>query len=349
MADTSASRPPQRVEYIDVARGLFVTWMLTAHALTLAHIPADHWMNHLRPAGWASVCFVMLTGFSLAVVHLGRPTFSEAFAKRLYQRSLWLIVIAYLSNLASEFITGAVKGTLTVAYLLDVARFRVPWTISGSLIPIAIVVALAPILLRAARRVHPVVLLLGVSIAGFLIDSNVAVPTPFDHNIQLSALAKATGPFNSSAFQLVLLSLWTFSVGSLTTRLRPSFRPWLLPAAAASTMFSLGLSAGDSRSTALFYDAGIFIVSMGIAGVLSSVPALGFAKRTLTLLGRAALFVFLFHRVLLQAAAAVLRLTLEQEALAFVLIVVGLTGCGSVALAKSRSERFRYVLARVGM
>jgi len=148
--------------------------------------------------------------------------------------------------------------------------------------------------------------------------------------------------------QMVLVSFWTFSLGNLSTCLRSHFRQWLLPAA-ASGLLSLGLAAGADNSPVLFRNASIFIVSMGVAGLLSGVPALGFLRRPLVLLGRAAFFVFLFHRALLQAGAAVLRPYLEREAFTFGLIALGLSGCVAVALAKSRSEKFRHVLAFVWM
>jgi hypothetical protein len=346
---SSPGQASTRIDYIDVARGLFVTWMLIAHSLALARIPPDHWMQGLRPAGWATVCFVMLTGFGLAVVNLSRPSLPEGLGRRLYRRALQLVVIAYVSNLASEAITSAINGTLSLAYLRDVACFNVSWTISGSLIPIAITVALAPSLIYVARRIHPAYLFLSVTVLGAVASSQSTIPGPFGGGVSMATLTNASGPFGVHSGHLVLLSVCTFTLGGLTATVRASFRPWLLPTAAASALLSLGMSPGSGSATAFFRDLCIFVVSVGAVGILFSVPELVVLRHPLKLLGRAALLVFLFHRVLLHAVAAVLRPALEREALAWCLIAIALAACFGVGYAKHRFAEFRLVLARVGM
>src|SRR5437870_1279402 len=62
---SAATRP--RIPVLDQARGLFLLWMLTAHALTLAGVPRAHWLQMLRPYGWSTFCFVMLIGWRIAI------------------------------------------------------------------------------------------------------------------------------------------------------------------------------------------------------------------------------------------------------------------------------------------
>jgi len=46
---------------IDEVRGLFLTWMICAHSMALIALPAGHPFQYLRPRGWSTIGFVMLT------------------------------------------------------------------------------------------------------------------------------------------------------------------------------------------------------------------------------------------------------------------------------------------------
>src|SRR5712691_8262267 len=61
-----------RIRMIDEVRGLFLTWMICAHSMALIALPAGHPFQYLRPRGWSTIGFVMLTGLALAMVNLRR-------------------------------------------------------------------------------------------------------------------------------------------------------------------------------------------------------------------------------------------------------------------------------------
>jgi hypothetical protein len=348
-ASSFSNDTPGRADYLDASRGLFVAWMLIAHSLTLAGIPANHWMQHLRPAGWASVCFVMLSGFGLAAVNLGRPTERDGFARRKYRRAFQLVVIAYLSNLASGFIVSAINGTLSAAYLLDVATFRVPWTISGSLIPVAAIVALSPALVAVARRVRPLWSLSAALALGVLAGAGIPVVGPAGGPVPLSAMTHWTGPLGVPLVYMLVIAVCAFCLGGVSARLRKSAQARLLPMVAAGALLSLGLVPQSGSPMEMAHDLGIFVVSIGVVSIFCIVPSLQRVSRALSGFGQSALLIFIAHRVLLCVAAALLRPALHREALAWSLMAVVFGTCGCAAWARQRFTGFRAALSHVGM
>lgn len=338
-----------RADYIDASRGLFVIWMLIAHALTLAGIPRDHWMQHLRPAGWAAVCFVMLTGFGLAAVNLGRPTLPDGFARRKYWRAFQLVVIAYLSNMVSALIVSAVGGTLSAAYLADVATFQVPWTISGSLVPVAAVVALSPSLVQSARRLQPLRSLSGMLAIGVLAGVGIPVLGPIGGPVPLSVLTHWKGPLGVPVVYMLVLAVCAFGLGSVAAKFRASAQSRFLPIVAVGALVSLGFVPQSDSPMELAYDLSIFALSIGAVSIVCSISVLRPVSRVLKAFGQAALLIFIAHRVLMQVAAALLRPALHHEALAWTLLVVAFSACGCAAWAKHRSAGFRVALSYVGM
>src|SRR5438093_13036845 len=89
-----------RIGMIDEVRGLFLTWMICAHSMALIALPAGHPFQYLRPRGWSTIGFVMLTGLALAMVNLRRPSLPDGLDGALYRRSLQIAAIAVVSHMA---------------------------------------------------------------------------------------------------------------------------------------------------------------------------------------------------------------------------------------------------------
>src|SRR5688572_29510190 len=149
--DVVVSRPAahaaSRLGLIDELRGLYLTWMICAHAMTLAVLPAAHPLQLLRPRGWATTGFLMLTGFALAVSHAPRGL-SASLAQRLYRRSVQIAIIAVVSNIAFLLLRALVNGGWSAEEALAIVSLRTTWSISAILLPTAALLAMAPWLLR---------------------------------------------------------------------------------------------------------------------------------------------------------------------------------------------------------
>jgi hypothetical protein len=319
--------------------------MVTAHALTLAAIPDQHWMQALRPRAWATTGFVMLTGYTLALIQLRRPTLTPGFAGLLWKRAMKLAIVAYVSNAASETIISATSGGFDAAHLLDALLLRTPWTISGILVPTTIVVALAPALVLLARRLNPVAMLAVAVAANIILEADVTVPFT---NVTLRAAAAARGPFSFPVFDFVAGSCGAFALGAVVARVRPAFSPWTVPVAVASAV--LVLAAVPLSAPGPFAVKTVrFVITLGLAGIMVAIPVLGPLRAGLQVLGRAALLAFVAHRPALHLARLALGGLLSREALALALMASVMTLCIGLAVAKQRSARVAGLLAHAAM
>lgn len=69
-----------RIEIVDSMRGVLLYWMLVSHSLQHAGVPMTHPLQLLRPYGWMSSSFVMLTGTALALIY-ARSSATRVFLK----------------------------------------------------------------------------------------------------------------------------------------------------------------------------------------------------------------------------------------------------------------------------
>lgn len=338
-----------RVEHIDLARGLFVVWMVTAHGLTLAGIPTDHWLQWLRPKGWATVGFVMLSGYLLGAVYGARPGLPDGLQRRLLRRAVQLAAIAYLSNLAAKVLEAWLGGREVPVYALRVATFQEPWSISGVLVPIALALLVGYAALRVLRETGAWVgfgalTLLNVGLHSTrLVDPSVAPSLGL-----VSRLLDYSWPFSFPVVEFLLAALWALSLGLVYSRSRLASRPtlrWIV------TGTALGIVVVANQWQVPFSPIAFrFYVSLAAAQALSELPQLAEPLRAvLRVMGQAALAVFIGHRPIMQLLHMTSRHRMpDRETEALVLISVGLSGCLALAYARSRSPVVSRVLQRVG-
>ena len=105
MMGISAERPSvvepvtsKRLQYIDLSRGLAVIWMIASHALGRAEIPPDHVLQWIRPHGWATYGFVMISGFSVALLFPWIENNAALIREKLWRRAFQIGAIAYVSK-----------------------------------------------------------------------------------------------------------------------------------------------------------------------------------------------------------------------------------------------------------
>ena len=140
----------ERIEIIDGARGIFIYWMIVGHSLFLAGVPRQDLLHLLRMRGWATTCFIMLTGFSIAAIF--DWTNNSTISKKLFNRAKEIALAAYISNALYRIIESHINDELSFKRIIEVITFDYPWTISAILIPTIIVLIISPALLRIANR-----------------------------------------------------------------------------------------------------------------------------------------------------------------------------------------------------
>jgi hypothetical protein len=341
-----------RLEFIDIARGLFIVWMIAGHALTLAGVPLDHPLQWLRPIGWATVCFVLLTGITIPLVYdcRGGVRVRPGARRRLWRRAFEIGLIAFLSNFASRMITASLSGDLSLAYIWGVLTFQIPWSISAILIVTTCVLISAPTLLWLARRVRPLSLFLAVSIliVGFdlLLRGDgkwIAVPSG------LRQWLKDGGLFGFPVVPLVLYSFWIFSQANLAKQVY-----WTKGLRGVIALFavlvggSLVIVMLDSRPLECIRWLTRFGMIIGIAIMIGKVRIFAAPKAVLGGLGRIGLFVFILHRPVLHIIFHALGGILSGPDLATVMMVLCLGAGLTVGIYRDRNAHFSLALRKWG-
>ncbi len=146
----------QRSKTLDVFRGLLFVLMANTHAMTLAGLDGSHWlMGHLwLPNGWATVVYVVLSGYGSGWIFSVRhpPALQKPLLRR---RSAVILAVMVLSNsiftmgvLAQQ---GDLSPVLTWGWWTGFITLDTPWSISGVLLPTALVLLCAPTMLRLCR------------------------------------------------------------------------------------------------------------------------------------------------------------------------------------------------------
>jgi hypothetical protein len=145
-----------RSNKVDVFRGLLFALMVNSHALTLAHVPQSHWFysDWWLPKGWATSVFVILSGYGVGLVYSQRPP--EVRALRLRRRCLQLLAVMFASNTAFALLREASAGNLalvsTLHWWLGFFTLETKWTISGVLLPTALVTLCGAAVIRWTEK-----------------------------------------------------------------------------------------------------------------------------------------------------------------------------------------------------
>jgi len=146
-----------RSREIDVCRGLLFLLMINTHALTLASVSKDHWLfsDLWLPNGWATVAFVVLSGYGIGYIFSTREQAKRDAA--LIKRGRKILAVMFVSNcvfcaLSQAFIAEQPHVLLTRVWWLGIFTLTTKWTISGVLLPTGLVLLLGPVIIRFCQR-----------------------------------------------------------------------------------------------------------------------------------------------------------------------------------------------------
>ena len=147
----------KRSSIIDICRALLFILMMNTHALTIAGVPKNHWLlaDCWLPNGWATVAFVVLSGFGVGYIYAARPA-DAARDRAVRRRALEIILVMFASNVffaALRQASAGEAGTIaTPAWWIGFLTLETPWTISGVLMPTALVLLAFPFLSQWIKR-----------------------------------------------------------------------------------------------------------------------------------------------------------------------------------------------------
>ena len=149
--------PPKRSRTLDVLRGLLFVLMTNTHALSLVGMDEVHQFlgDTWLPNGWATVVYVVLSGYSIGWVFSARHP-SSLHIPLLCRRSAVILAVMLLSNsffeIAKLVQQGDHSAILDPDWWIGFLTLATPWSISGVLLPTALVLLCAPALIALCRK-----------------------------------------------------------------------------------------------------------------------------------------------------------------------------------------------------
>ncbi len=342
----------KRVTFIDNARGMLIVWMVIAHALTVARLDPNDLMQYLRPPGWATSCFITLTGFTIAVLFNFDPKSRKpGVASKLVWRAVKIGMIAFLSNLFFKFASACVSNSCSFDYFLRVLTFQEPWSISAFLVPTVLFLFVAPAVIRVATGIAPWKFLSLVTATGVLFD--VYARLELSRNKMLMTFL---GPMAETFTWIEILffflfGLWGFAFGNMLKKNECPKAVWTAIVCAAASLLLVAKVQRDVQwlTEQFMLPCARFIISMEIVLLLKNLGSFLEIEKFIGTLGRSALLIFILHRPLIQAGGMAFGGLMPDRALALELMAVALLCCFWIAFLRYKNRSFSTMLNAVGL
>ncbi len=295
-----------RLNLIDFIRGMLVFLMSSTHALHLAGVREDSFLNSRLwlPHGWATTGFIAFSGITAALVFDWENKPAEA-ARGARRRGYHLLIVMFISNillLATKYVTThEVERLLHLDWWLGLVSLHTPYSISGVLLPTSILLLIVPALNAARRQLGLQWLVFGIITVALLAE----LPDQLRWNSQ--ALPVRVVHFGAGFPVLLFVSTgalgWTMGCAwkrLRQRRFRPPYIAWI-----PVLMIAVAVTRAAVPRTMLqvFVPLGRILVLILVALVLTRLPGVNKVVLFLRLIGRYALFCFIGHRIILQAVA----------------------------------------------
>lgn len=320
-----------RIHFVDTARGIFLYWMIVGHSLHIAGVPREDPLWFLRPGGWATTCFIMLSGLSIALVFFESSRGYIKSRNKLLHRTKEIAIIAYVSNLLFTCLKLILESSFSTEAFIKIALFQYPWGISAVLIPVVFVLLLSPLMMKIASVMSPWLLFtIMVVLNGVVALIILYAPEPLQNNtfFQICFLHTNQNPYEFFPFiTFTSLSLFSFSVGVLLKKGLLKQKHWIYIMPISMVIF-IGYKISPLMVTIVpeFIITFIkFFVGLGIAFIICHLKFLSFLQRILGLMGRSSLLIFIAHRIFIQSMNVGLSpIELNVKSLALIMIITTL-------------------------
>ncbi len=344
----STGRTAARNSTIDIARGLLIVLMINSHALTHARVPASHFLysDLWLPNGWATSLFVVVSGFAagfLFAPRIGEPRLRQL----LHHRAAALLTVMLVSNAlfasSREWMYGDPERIGSEDWWWGFATLETEWTISGVLMPTALMLLLAPVVLAQARRstVWTLFALIALRLVATLVDPGPALAGNGEPWIARVLFTDGFGGYPIVPYTLD--GCLGLCLGVLARSDHPLWRPVMLTLLLMQALIYVG-SPGRGLVWQFLFESAAPVARLPwillVASLLAAVPRSPIA-RAIGVIGRSALLCFLVHRVALQTLRLIASPTRQPDWAPEIhyLILFSGTFVLTWALARARQRR----------
>jgi hypothetical protein len=346
---------------VDVCRGLLFILMVNTHALTIAGVSRTSWLfsDFWLPNGWATVVFVVLSGYGVGLIYSVRKSIAESVGA-MRRRGSTILSVMVVSNVffaaIKQFSEGNLAALANLQWWLGFITLETQWTISGVLLPTAMVLFFGSTVIQFVKSA-PWLTLLG------LVFTRIALSI-FDIELMASTYATSWAariffleglggypllPFMVNGFIGIWLgaqyhrnrSVW---LRSMVVFLIIQAVVYALPAGTLAPFIKIALVSVSA--------VGKFAWVFGSAYVLATVLQLKISL-PVQLIGHYALGSFVAHRVFLQSigiAIGAIGLSILSPETRYVLLFLGtLFSIWALCILRIRHASLGHVLARLGL
>ena len=355
------SQPELRYRAIDICRGLLFILMINTHALTITNIPRHHWLwsDFWLPNGWATLVFVVLSGYSVGFLYSQRPLIVKVNAN-LIHRSQQILSVMITSNLVFAVLRDIGKGKFSTIISLDwflgFITLETDWTISGVLLPTSLVLLCGPSLIQWSKNapLRTVIALVSARIGISALTIEINNSTLASEWTARFFLLEGLGGFPVLPFVLNgCIGIW---LG--VQRVKDIALWWRILA----VLMVLQLFFYISTFRFLFPEMQLFTMSFEAVGKFSWVFILaqlitiyrfGPLSISIETLGKYALCSFIFHRIFIQATYITLtqfNVVLNYPVIQYTLIFSGaFAGSLLICAIRERSLHIDQIFRRFGL
>lgn len=344
-----------RVEFVDVTRGLLFLLMASTHALTLAGVGKSSflWGQFWLPNGWATTSFIMLSGLTIPLVYRWKDTAFNIVKVKVYGRAKEILIVMFLSNIVMLLLKMVVQGRTVEAldgkWWMGLLTFSTSYSISAILIPTGLLMLFAPYLVKSERKLGWKGFgLASLGLVYFLWSIKAACTDSPNRLLQL-LFSDGVGGFPVIPF--IGLGVVGMSVGFIVSQKFSKNKTFGVLLVSLGVLVAqnvlvilMQIDTVEFRSVSRFS----FLCCLGV--LLTHVNGFGYFKLYFSLIGRYALFSFLFHRVILQVVAlllSVIPVAIENETKYLVLLLATMSLIGCLCLARQRVKWFDITLRKL--
>lgn len=345
-----------RIGFIDLTRGILFLLMTNTHAKTLATLPKDCFWNSgwWLPSGWATTCFIVLSGFAIGYIFDWRNS-TKRINRKLIKRSSEIFLVMFFSNILMLFFSLLLEGRLNemaaFKWWIGLITFHTPYSISAILIPTFLLLIIAPLLLTIEKKIPLSLLIISFGAVIWATFQRMELETQkfTSHISNIFFLGR------ESQFPLLLFltyGMTGLALGTLYQRVKKiamilivTFIIWHLIIIAFNPIGDNTFFKFAKFSTIFFAR---FCIILLIGFVLDHYNIV-FISKYLRMIGMFALFSFIMHRIILQIIDSIISIcypNLNFIIQYYILLITAMLSIGLLCYLR-RYEKFNNGLKRI--
>ncbi|OUS11276.1 hypothetical protein A9Q89_09555 [Gammaproteobacteria bacterium 53_120_T64] len=337
-------REVNRVEFFDVTRGLLFLLMASSHALTLAGVSKDSplWGQFWLPNGWATTSFIMLSGLTIPIVYRWKDRGFSAVKAKVHRRAKEILLVMFCSNVIMLVLKLLVQGRIGDAFggewWLGLVTFHTPYSISAILIPTGLLMYVSPYLVKLESKVGWG--LFGLTSLGAIFSLWLVKITFSESSNRVFQILFSEGIGGFPVLPFLGLGMAGMSVGFFIVKKHSvnNISGILIALMALVVIHNIFVHITDVDISG-FRAVSRFSILCCIGVLVTNIKILGYLKFYFSLIGRFALFSFLFHRVILQVVAvflAIVPVIIPNEVKYSILLFSAMALIGCFCLLRQR-------------